>query len=97
MSYTYNADGTLATKKDANGSTRTYTYLAYQRLTEIPDRRRLMQATRRCRLEPPELRIQLRQLSKQGLPPWGRFLSPDPTLRSAHLGDGLGINAGICP
>jgi YD repeat-containing protein len=38
VSYTYNADGTLASKKDANGSTETYTYDAYQRLTGIPDR-----------------------------------------------------------
>ena len=38
MSYTYNADGTLASKKDANGNTETYTYDAYQRLTGIPDR-----------------------------------------------------------
>ena len=37
-SYTYNADGTLASKKDANGNTETYTYDAYQRLTGIPDR-----------------------------------------------------------
>jgi YD repeat-containing protein len=38
VSYTYNADGTLASKKDANGNTETYTYDAYQRLTGIPDR-----------------------------------------------------------
>ena len=38
MSYTYNADGTLASKTDANGNTETYTYDAYQRLTGIPDR-----------------------------------------------------------
>ena len=38
MSYTYNADGTLASKTDANGNTETYTYDAYQRLTAIPDR-----------------------------------------------------------
>jgi YD repeat-containing protein len=38
VSYTYNADGTLATKKDANGNTESYTYDAYQRLTAIPDR-----------------------------------------------------------
>jgi YD repeat-containing protein len=37
-SYTYNADGTLASKTDANGNTETYTYDAYQRLTGIPDR-----------------------------------------------------------
>jgi YD repeat-containing protein len=28
----------LASKKDANGNTETYTYDAYQRLTGIPDR-----------------------------------------------------------
>jgi YD repeat-containing protein len=39
VSYTYNADGTLASKEDANGNTETYTYDAYQRLTGIPDRR----------------------------------------------------------
>ena len=39
-SYTYNADGTLASKTDANGNTETYTYDAYQRLTGIPDRSR---------------------------------------------------------
>jgi YD repeat-containing protein len=38
VSYTYSADGTLATKTDANGNTETYTYDAYQRLTAIPDR-----------------------------------------------------------
>ena len=38
VSYTYNADGTLASKKDANGNTETYTYDTYQRLTSIPDR-----------------------------------------------------------
>jgi YD repeat-containing protein len=38
VSYTYNADGTLASKKDANNNTETYTYDAYQRLTAIPDR-----------------------------------------------------------
>jgi YD repeat-containing protein len=38
VSYTYNADGTLASKTDANGNTETYTYDAYQRLTGIPDR-----------------------------------------------------------
>jgi len=38
VSYTYNADGTLATKTDANGNPETYTYDAYQRLTAIPDR-----------------------------------------------------------
>jgi YD repeat-containing protein len=38
VSYTYNAGGTLASKKDANGNTETYTYDAYQRLTAIPDR-----------------------------------------------------------
>ena len=38
VSYTYNADGTLASKKDANGNTETYQYDAYQRLTSIPDR-----------------------------------------------------------
>jgi len=37
-SYTYNADGTLASKTDANGNTETYTYDAYQRLTVFPDR-----------------------------------------------------------
>jgi YD repeat-containing protein len=38
VSYTYNADGTLAGKTDANGNTETCTYDAYQRLTRIPDR-----------------------------------------------------------
>jgi len=38
VSYTYNGDGTLASKTDANGNTETYTYDAYQRLTGIPDR-----------------------------------------------------------
>jgi RHS repeat-associated protein len=38
VSYTYNADGTLASKLDANGNTETYTYDAYQRLTAIPTR-----------------------------------------------------------
>jgi len=38
VSYTYNADGTLASKHDANGNTETYSYDAYQRLTAIPDR-----------------------------------------------------------
>jgi len=38
VSYTYNADGTLATKKDANGNTESYTYDTYGRLTAIPDR-----------------------------------------------------------
>jgi len=38
VSYTYNADGTLATKTDASGFTESYTYDAYQRLTAIPDR-----------------------------------------------------------
>src|ERR1017187_2230483 len=38
VSYTYNADGTLATKKDANGNTGSYTYDTYGRLTAIPDR-----------------------------------------------------------
>ena len=38
VSYTYNADSTLASKTDANGNTETYTYDAYQRLTGIPDR-----------------------------------------------------------
>jgi YD repeat-containing protein len=38
VSYTYNVDGTLAGKTDANGNTETYTYDAYQRLTAIPDR-----------------------------------------------------------
>jgi len=38
VSYTYNADGTLATKKDANANTETYTYDTYGRLTGIPDR-----------------------------------------------------------
>jgi RHS repeat-associated protein len=37
VSYTYNADGTLATKKDANGNS-DYTYDTYGRLTAIPDR-----------------------------------------------------------
>ena len=37
-SYTYNADGTLATKTDPNGNTESYTYDANQRLTAIPDR-----------------------------------------------------------
>ena len=36
VSYTYNADGTLATKKDANGNTLTYTYDTYGRLTSSP-------------------------------------------------------------
>jgi YD repeat-containing protein len=35
VSYTYNADGTLASKTDANGNTETYTDDAYQRLAEI--------------------------------------------------------------
>jgi YD repeat-containing protein len=38
VSYTYNADGTLASKTDANGNTETYAYDAYQRLTAIPAR-----------------------------------------------------------
>jgi YD repeat-containing protein len=38
VSYTYNADGTLASKKDANGNKETYAYDTYQRLTGIPDR-----------------------------------------------------------
>ena len=38
MSYTYDADGTLASKTDANNNTETYTYDTYQRLTAIPDR-----------------------------------------------------------
>jgi RHS repeat-associated protein len=38
VSYTYNADGTLASKTDAINNTETYTYDAYQRLTAIPDR-----------------------------------------------------------
>ena len=38
VSYTYNADGTLASKKDAMQNTETYAYDAYQRLTSIPDR-----------------------------------------------------------
>jgi len=38
VSYTYNADGTLASKLDANGNTETYTYDSYGRLTGIPDR-----------------------------------------------------------
>jgi YD repeat-containing protein len=38
VSYTYNADGTLASKHDANGNTETYSYDSYQRLTSIPDR-----------------------------------------------------------
>ena len=38
VSYTYNSDGTLASKTDANGNTETYTYDVYQRLTSIPDR-----------------------------------------------------------
>jgi len=37
VSYTYNADGTLASKLDANGNTQTYTYDSYGRLTGIPD------------------------------------------------------------
>ena len=45
VSYTYNADGTLASKTDANGNTETYTYDAYQRLTAIPDRARLSLTT----------------------------------------------------
>jgi len=36
VSYTYNADGTLATKHDANGNTLTYTYDTYGRLTSSP-------------------------------------------------------------
>jgi YD repeat-containing protein len=38
MSYTYNAGGTLPTKKDANGNTESYSYDTYGRLTAIPDR-----------------------------------------------------------
>ena len=38
VSYTYNADGTLATKLDANGNTESYSYDTYGRLTGIPDR-----------------------------------------------------------
>ena len=38
VSYTYNGDGTLATKTDAKNNIETYTYDAYQRLTSIPDR-----------------------------------------------------------
>ena len=38
VGYTYNSDGTLASKTDANGNTETYTYDVYQRLTSIPDR-----------------------------------------------------------
>ena len=38
VSYTYNADGTLATKKDANNNIETYSYDTYQRLIAIPDR-----------------------------------------------------------
>jgi YD repeat-containing protein len=38
VSYTYNADGTLAKKTDANGNPETYEYDAYQRLIAIPDR-----------------------------------------------------------
>jgi YD repeat-containing protein len=38
VSYTYNADGTLAKKTDANGNPETYQYDAYQRLIAIPDR-----------------------------------------------------------
>jgi YD repeat-containing protein len=38
VSYTYNADGTLASKTDANCNTESYSYDAYPRLTGIPDR-----------------------------------------------------------
>ena len=38
VSYTYNADGTLATKTDANNNIETYSYDTYQRLIAIPDR-----------------------------------------------------------
>ena len=38
VSYTYNADGTLATKLDANGNTESYNYDTYGRLIGIPDR-----------------------------------------------------------
>jgi RHS repeat-associated protein len=38
VSYTYNADGTLATKTDANGNAESYTYDTYGRLIAIPDR-----------------------------------------------------------
>jgi len=38
VSYTYNADSTLASKRDANGNTESYQYDAYQRLIAIPDR-----------------------------------------------------------
>jgi YD repeat-containing protein len=38
VSYTYNGDGTLASKTDAKNNIETYTYDAYQRLTSIPDR-----------------------------------------------------------
>jgi len=36
VSYTYNADGTLASKKHSNGNTETYTYDTYGRLTGYP-------------------------------------------------------------
>jgi len=35
VSYTYNADGTVATKIDAKGNKEAYTYDSYQRLTAI--------------------------------------------------------------
>jgi YD repeat-containing protein len=38
VSYTYNADGTWATKKDDTGNTESYNYDSYGRLTAIPDR-----------------------------------------------------------
>jgi RHS repeat-associated protein len=38
VNYTYNGDGTLASKTDANGNQETHTYDADQRLIAIPDR-----------------------------------------------------------
>jgi RHS repeat-associated protein len=38
VSYSYNGDGSLASKTDAKGNTETYTYDSYGRLTGIPDR-----------------------------------------------------------
>jgi YD repeat-containing protein len=37
MGYSYNAAGTMATEKDANNNTESYTYDAYRRLISIPD------------------------------------------------------------
>jgi len=38
VSYSYNADGMMSRKTDANGNPKSYPYDAYQRLTAIPDR-----------------------------------------------------------